>query len=108
MLSRMPIWMALILCVLYLVILEILLAIFTFTPRAPGITENGPDYPKGIYIHSVVARVMFYLCLILVGVSTAYLSQLRQKVTFWKIAQCVCHKKLLSSSESWKRKLSSQ
>ncbi len=95
MLSRMPIWMALILCVLYLVILEILLAIFTFTPRAPGITENGPDYPKGIYIHSVVARVMFYLCLILVGVSTAYLSQLRQKVTFWKIAQCVLSQKAL-------------
>lgn len=95
MLSRMPIWLSLILCLLYLIILEVLLAIFTFIPRAPGVLENGRHYPENIYINSVVARVMFYLCLILVGVSTSYLSQLRQKVTFWKIAQCVLSQKAL-------------
>ncbi len=95
MLSRMPIWIALILCLLYLIILEILLAIFMFIPRAPGVIASDRHYPENIYINSLVARVMFYLCLILVGVSTSYLSQLRQKVTFWKIAQCVLSQKAL-------------
>ena len=94
-LSRMPTWISLILCLLYLVILEILLAIFTFVHPNPADTQAENSFPSGIYIHSLVARVMFYISFILVGVSTSYLTQHRQRATFWKIAQCVLSRKAL-------------
>lgn len=94
-LSRLPIWGSLILCIPYLIILEILLAIFTYIPQDESVSESSDPYPLPIYINLMVARVMFYLGFILVGVSTSYLSQLRQKVTFWKIAQCVLSQKAL-------------
>ncbi len=96
MLSRMPFLVSITMCLLYLIILEILLAIFTFIPKAPEVIEEGLlQHPQNIYINSLVARVMFYICLISVGVSTSYLSRLRQKVAFWKIAQCVLSQKAL-------------
>lgn len=98
MLSRMKIWVSLIFCVLYLLVLEAVLAVVTFAPHSDGKSQNQTEnraLQTDVYVYSSVARVMFYICLNLVGVSSAYLSQIRQRITFWKIAQCVLSRKAL-------------
>ena len=95
MLSRMKTWVSLIFCVVYLILLEAVLAAVTFAPHAVGTDINKRAFPTETYIYSCVARVMFYICLNLVGVSSAHLTQIRQRTTFWKIAQCVLTQKAL-------------
>lgn len=87
-LSRLPIWVSLILSVTYLSILELLIGVFTYR-------EHTERYPTKLFIHSTISRILFHLCLILAGVTTAYLSQVRLHATFWKIAQCVLSQKAL-------------
>lgn len=87
-LSRMPILLSLILCIIYLTVLELLVGFLSY-----GAHEQ--TYPKKVYVHSLISRILFYICLVLTGLSTAYLSQVRQHATFWKIAQCVLTQKAI-------------
>ena len=87
-LSRLPMWLSLILNITYLCILEVLVALFTY-----GLQTK--QYPRKLFIHTTTSRALFHLCLLLAGVSTAYLSQVRLHATFWKIAQCVLSQKAL-------------
>lgn len=84
-LSRLPIWLSVVLSVIYLVILEGLVGFATYDK----------DNLKQIYINSSVGRIVLYVGLILAGVTTSYLLQVRQLATFWKIAQCVLSQKAL-------------
>lgn len=87
-LSRLPLWLSLLFSIMYIVVLEVLVGVFTYGMH----TET---YPRTVFIHSTIARVIFEFCLILSGVATAYLSQVRLHATFWKIAQCVISQKAL-------------
>lgn len=88
-LSRLPLWLSVVLSVVYLIVLECLVGVFSL----------GLDSKSGIslrtYYSSAAARLLLYVSLILSGVTTAYLSQVRQVATFWKIAQCVLSQKAL-------------
>lgn len=91
MLSRLPIWLSVVLSVIYLIVLECLVGLFTI-----GLQYSSTS--KGLrttYYSSAIARLLLYLSLILSGVTTAYLSQVRQVATFWKIAQCVLSQRVL-------------
>ena len=87
-LSRMPIFLSVILCLIYIAVLEFLVGFLSYG-------SHKQVYPSKVYIHSLISRMLFYLCLILTGLSTAYLSQVRQHATFWKIAQCVLTQKAI-------------
>ena len=99
-LSRLPIWLSVVLSVIYLIVLECLVGVFTVglqTTPMGAFTVGLPNTHKAIksYYSSTIARLLLYVCLILSGVTTAYLSQVRQVATFWKIAQCVLSQKAL-------------
>ncbi len=87
-LSRLPLWLSLLLSITYVVVLEVLVGVFTY-----GLHVD--SYPEYVFVHSTIARIIFEICLILSGVATAYLSQVRLHATFWKIAQCVLSQKAL-------------
>ena len=87
-LSRLPMWLCMVLSILYLSILECLVGIITNN-------DSTALFPKKVYIKLTVGRLLFYAGLILSGVTTAYLLKVRQLGTFWKIAQCVLSQKAL-------------
>lgn len=89
-LSRLPIWLSVVLSVIYLIVLECLVGVFTI-----GLNTKSAITPR-TYYSSAAARILLYISLILSGVTTAYLSQVRQVATFWKIAQCVLSQKALN------------
>lgn len=86
-LSRLPIWLSVALSVIYLIILECIVGVTMF--------EKANTFPKKVYTSSTIGRVLLYICLILAGITMAYLLQVRQVATFWKIAQCVLSEKAL-------------
>ena len=87
-LSRLPIWLSVALAVIYLIILEGLVGFSTYS-------KGEAFFPRSIYIYSTLGRVALYLGMILAGITTSYLLQVRQVATFWKIAQCVLSQKAL-------------
>ena len=87
-LSRMPIWLSVVLSLVYLAILETLAGVYTYG-------RDPETYSRDVFIRSTIGRILFELCLLLAGVTTAYLSQVRLHATFWKIAQCVLSQKAL-------------
>lgn len=87
-LSRMPVIISLALSVLYIFILELLIGVFAYR-------HHTDTYPMNVYIPSLIGRLLFYIALILAGVTTAYLLDIRQHATFWKIAQCVLSQEAL-------------
>ena len=96
-LSRMPLIISLALSVIYIIVLELLIGFLAY--------RNYIDtYPMNVYIHSLIGRILFYLTLILAGVSTAYLLDIRQHATFWKIAQCVLSQEALELERELKEK----
>ena len=96
-LSRMPLIMSLALSVMYIIILELLVGFLAYR-------SHMDSYPMHVYIHSLIGRVLFYVTLILAGVSTAYLLDIRQHATFWKIAQCVLSQEALELERELKEK----
>lgn len=89
-LSRLPLWLSVLLTVIYLIILECTMGV-----AAHGIKRETLPGSRHIYINSSIGRIMLYVGLVLAGVTTAYLLKFRQKATFWKIAQCVLSQKAL-------------
>lgn len=87
-LSRMPVIISLALSLLYILILELLIGVFAYR-------HHTDTYPMNVYIPSLIGRLLFYFALILSGVTTAYLLDIRQHATFWKIAQCVLSQEAL-------------
>ena len=87
-LSRLHIVVSIVLSVIYVTVLEALAGTFTYHDYA----DKGAGK---VYIHSTIARALFYVCLLLAATSIAYISQLRLHATFWKIAQCVLSQKAL-------------
>ena len=95
-LSRLPFVITVPLCLVYLTVLEILLGLFTFF--------LSQSYPFKVYLQFMIARVLFYVCLLISGITTAYLSKLRLRATFWKIAQCVLSQKALDLEHELKER----
>lgn len=89
-LSRLPIWLSVVLSIIYLIILEGVIGFATY-----GKERNSGSFPKAIYLGSAVGRIVLYIGLISSGVTTSYLLQVRQLATFWKVAQCVLSQKVL-------------
>ena len=87
-LSRLPIWLSVVLSAIYLIILEGLVGFATYG-------REHISFPMDVYINSLAGRIVLYIGLILAGVTTCYLLQVRQLATFWKIAQCVLSQKAL-------------
>ena len=96
-LSRMPVVVSLALSVVYIIILELLVGFLAYQ-------SHKDSYPMNVYVHSLIGRVLFYVTLILAGVSTAYLLDIRQHATFWKIAQCVLSQEALELERELKEK----
>ena len=95
--SRMPLIISLGLSVAYIITLELLTGVLAYGNHAD-------TYPMNVYIHSLIGRVLFYVALILAGVTTAYLLDIRQHATFWKIAQCVLSQEALELERELKEK----
>ena len=99
-LSRLPIWFAALICIGYMLILELLGGL-------PLIVISGPNLDKEqlkLFTHSFVARCLFHLCLNIVGFTTGYLSQVRLHDTFWRIAQSVLARKIIESERDVEEK----
>jgi len=127
-LSRLPIWVSVVLTVVYLIILEGLVGYSTYgyeiivTPTpAPNVTSQvttaaatavaatttespASSLPHDIYVNSSVGRIILYIGLILSSVSASYMLQVRQLATFWKIAQCVLSQKAMELERDLKEK----
>ena len=86
-LSHFHIIISLILCSIYLVVLELLINVNT--------GDHTHDINQKVITYSLIGRILFYVCLLIAGVTTSHLSQLRLHATFWKIAQCVLSHKTL-------------
>ena len=89
-LSRLPIWLSVVLSIIYLIVLECLVGVFMIDSL-----DKTSAISVQTYYSSGIARILLYISLILSGVTTAYLSKVRQVATFWKIAQCVLSHKAL-------------
>ncbi len=89
-LSRLPIWLSVLLSVVYLIVLEGMVGAFTINSLG-----NTSALSVETYYTSGIARILLYISLIMSGVTTAYLSKVREVATFWKIAQCVLSHKAL-------------
>ena len=96
-LSRMPLIISLALSVIYIIVLELLIGFLAYETHMDS-------YPRNVYIRSLIGRVLFYATLILAGVSTAYLLDIRQHATLWKIAQCVLSQEALELERELKEK----
>ncbi len=96
-LTRLPIWLSVVLSVVYLIILEGLVGFTTFSSQdgSNNSTITANSQHGIVYISSSIGRMVLYVGLILAGVTTSYLLQVRQVATFWKIAQCVLSQKAL-------------
>ena len=81
-LSRMFLPLTVVASFVYVVILEVLVLLFIYG-------KHPETYSTRVSALSVTVRFLFYICMIMVGSSTAYLSRIRLRSTFWKIAQCV-------------------
>ena len=97
-LSQLPIVFSITLCVVYLFVLNTLSITFT-------VLLNSHTYPPKSFAPSAAGTVLFYLALLLVGCSTAFLSQKRQHATFWKIAQCVLSQKAMDLERELEEKM---
>ena len=64
----------------YVVILEVLVLLFIYG-------KHPETYSTRVSALSVTVRFLFYICMIMVGSSTAYLSRIRLRSTFWKISR---------------------
>lgn len=98
-LSRLPIWLSVVLSVVYLVILEGIVGYSSYA-RTQSFT-----YTRKIVIGSAVGRILLYIGLVLSGVTTSYLLQVRQLATFWKVAQCVVSRKATNLERELKEKI---
>ena len=96
-LSRMPLIISLALSLVYILVLELLIGFLAYG-------SHKESYPYNVYVHSLVGRVLFYFALILAGVSMAYLLDIKQHATFWKIAQCVLSQEALDLERDLKEK----
>ena len=90
-LSRLPLWLSVVLSIIYLIILEGLVGAFT----VPITQRKFNVLSLETYYSSAIARALLYVSLIFSGVTTTYLSKVREVTTFWKIAQCVLSHKAL-------------
>ena len=97
-LSQLPILFSAVLCIVYLIISNALSILFT-------IVLNSKTYPQEIFGPSAVGTLLFYCALILIGCSTAFISQKRQHATFWKIAQCVLSQKAMDLERELEEKM---
>ena len=96
-LSRLGIWLSVILCFSYVVILETLTTVFSTVSNKHifvANTTSNTNYVK-LFTTATVGRLLFHICLNIAGVTTAYLSQIRLHDTFWRIGQCVLARRLL-------------
>lgn len=108
MLSRHYILLPLVMCTLYVIVLEALSStlgavVNNAVLSNANTTTSSTDYTR-LFISSSVSRLCFHLCLILCGVTTAYLSQIRLHDTFWHIGQCVLTRELLESERDVEEK----
>ena len=83
-LSRLPLSLSTGVGVAYIIILEALISKFAYVEKYAS-----------LFHQAAASRCMFYVCLIVAGLTTAYLSQARLRATFRKIAQCVLSEKAL-------------
>lgn len=97
-LSQLPILFSAGLCVVYLIISNVLSITFT-------VVLNSDTYPPSFFGPSAVGTLLFYCALILIGCSTAFVSQKRQHATFWKIAQCVLSQKAMDLERELEEKM---
>lgn len=97
-LSQLPILFSAGLCIVYLIISNALSITFT-------VVLNSETYPPSFFGPSAVGTLLFYCALILIGCSTAFVSQKRQHATFWKIAQCVLSQKAMDLERELEEKM---
>ena len=97
-LSQLPILFSAGLCIVYLIISNSLSITFT-------VVLNPETYPPSFFGPSAAGTLLFYCALILIGCSTAFLSQKRQHATFWKIAQCVLSQKAMDLERELEEKM---
>ena len=97
-LSQLPIVFSAVLCIVYLIISNVLSITFT-------VLLNSETYPPKFFGPSAVGTLLFYCALVLIGCSTAFVSQKRQHATFWKIAQCVLSQKAMDLERELEEKM---
>ena len=97
-LSQLPILFSAALCIVYLIVSNALSITFT-------VVLNQDTYPPKFFGPSAVGTLLFYCALILVGCTTAFMSQKRQHATFWKIAQCVLSQKAMDLERELEEKM---
>ena len=97
-LSQLPIVFSASLSIIFLIVSNTLSITFT-------VVLNSDIYAPKFFAPSAVGTVLFYLALLLVGCSTAFLSQKRQHATFWKIAQCVLSQKAMDLERELEEKM---
>lgn len=97
-LSQLPILFSAGLCIVYLIISNALSITFT-------VVLNSDTYPPRFFAPSAAGTLLFCCALILIGCSTAFLTQKRQHATFWKIAQCVLSQKAMDLERELEEKM---
>lgn len=102
-LSRLPIWFAGLICIMYMIVLELTAGLPRLLMTSSS-TQKQQQISMKLFTHSVIARILFHICLNIVGFTTGYLSQVRLHDTFWRIAQCVLARKMIESERDVEEK----
>ena len=90
--SRLPLSLSTALGLVYVIVLEVLTSkLGVRKDMAEGVGEAYTDLSR----MTTASRCMFYMCLIVAGLTSAFLSQTRLRATFGKIVQCVLSEKVL-------------
>ena len=111
-LSRLRLWLSLLLCTIYILVLEILAGTLNGVIQSQYLSNNSTQSTEPLseanynnFFHAaVVSRMFFYVCLNISGITTAYLTQSRLHDTYWRIGQCVLAKKQIDSERDIEEK----
>lgn len=111
MFSKLNMWLSVVLCAVYIVILEVLASTLNgvvdsqFPASFNNLTDSNQDTNfTHIFIASSLSRLFFHVCLNIAGITTAYLSHIRLHDTFWRIGQCVLAQKVINSERDIEEK----
>ena len=105
MLSRLPLWLSIMLCTVYILVLEVVDGTLTGVVQHYGNNSTHYNHQYQVFfISATVSRLFFHCCLNIAGITTTYLTQIRLHDTYWRIGQCVLAKKLIDSEKDIEEK----
>ena len=104
-LSRLDIRFSIVICTLYMIVLEALSTVLSSRINSQFVVDNSAhiNYIK-LFTMSTTGRLFFHICLNIAGITTAYLSQIRLHDTYWRIGQCVLARRLLDTERDIEEK----